>query len=128
MSTERVDYVIHGMKFPFRTIFPQCGSDYEREQAIVEKYAPYEDNCYQSEVIELDGLTIVSDGMNCEYVVIGKVIQKALIDNGGGLEIMDACTLPQLDSVVLQYRIEMLVGKEAFEQGEMGTWVFTHWR
>ena len=129
MSIGRVDYVIVGMKFPFKAIFPDCQNDSETEQYL-DKYDLYLDDYYKEAITEHDGLTLVADGMNGKYVIIGKVLRKATIDQG--IDIINTAEempVEEFGPIALAIRklVRKLVGDTVDQQGTMGMWVFTHW-
>ena len=121
MGTVRTHYVMLGAKLPFDII--------DREEDY-EKFDAYEDNGYRPEIKEHNGLTMVTDGMNGEYVFIGKVLKKAL--DHEGLEVTDCLAFSQREMNVLENLIRSEFWEEfgeEFKDRDIGlsVWAFTHW-
>ena len=69
MSIQRNRYIIIGCKYNYKE-FNEKYNDYE-------KYvSPYLDSSFDEKIIEHNGLSMIYDGMNGEYVYIGKIIKK----------------------------------------------------
>lgn len=66
MSSQCNTYVIIGAKFPYDTF---------SDDAIRERMEPYYDSAFKG-IHHHDGLCVLRDGMNGEYVIIGKVLAK----------------------------------------------------
>jgi len=111
MGVQRTHYVMLAAKLPFDTF------DFDKDY---KKYHQYEDNGYEFKVTEHNGLTIISDGMNGEYVFIGKVIKKVLEYDA---LVPTNCSVfsPEeryiiADSIKIEFGIEVVVD----------VWAFTH--
>jgi len=117
MGTDRTDYVMLAVKFPYETVA------YDEDK--YDKYLDlYEDNGYRSEIKEHDGLTMVSDGMSGEYAFVGKVLAKAVEEEGEGLPITD-CSIVK-NSIEMQEKISNIFGVDKAHI-DIKIWVFTHW-
>lgn len=69
MSIQRNRYIIIGCKYNYKE-FNEKYNDYE-------KYvSPYLDSSFDEKIIEHNGLSMIYDGMNGQYVYIGKIIEK----------------------------------------------------
>lgn len=72
MGVRRTDYVVLGSKFDYKEFKRLINGDLDGD-GIEE----YEDNPYSEKIGGKKGITFISDGMNGEYVVIGKVLIKS---------------------------------------------------
>ena len=72
MGTERVDYIILGMKFDYKTFMVIHEGD---------NFDEWEDNPYREEITTNDRHIVLIDGMNGQYVIAGLIIAKS-IDSG----------------------------------------------
>ena len=122
MGVERTHYIMLGVKFPFNII----DHDNLLDDGYYEKYEVYEDNGYEEEITEHCGLTMVSDGMNGEYIFIGKVIQKKL--DHEGFKPTDCLQFSQNEMKLLEHLIKSKFEEEAKDMDiKVSVWVFTHW-
>lgn len=67
MSVNTNQYIILGVKIPYLI---------DREGSLYDKVREYDDNGYKP-VHRKDGLTAILDGMNGNYIFIGKVIVRS---------------------------------------------------
>lgn len=65
MSVSTNQYLILGVKLP-----------YERETSY-EDFEPYIDNGYKPDIIHKNGLACIYDGMNGNYIMLGRIIEKS---------------------------------------------------
>ena len=113
MGTERRDYIMLGAKLPYEAIDAN-------EQELLDAYW---DNAYEDEVKEHGGITMVADGMNGHYVILGKVLMKGLED--GGFEMTEVLA-PDLNMVqLIAARVQDILKLD--EPPEVKTWVFSHY-
>ena len=131
MGSEVVHYVVLGVsindKAEVKKFFGLTEGQYELMDA-------YHDNTYQEGITPTaSGIHIISDGMNGDYVVVGKILQKAIYN---GLKLMEIPTSHQdgTDEFIQQYR-DIYPEIEKLDQG-LGTKfggmyakviVFSHW-
>jgi hypothetical protein len=125
MSISQTHYVILGIKYDFDEAKRNLG-DEVFDNDIVNNY---EDDVYEEKITEKNGLTVVSDGMNGEYFVIGKVLVKAsLVD---GIE-MTSIPIQHSGQVTEQTRKIMRDIEKCFPQLnpdplDVKIYIFTHW-
>lgn len=105
MGIARTDYVMLAARLEYGTL------DYD----VIEDYM---DNTYSNEVTIHKGLTVISDGMNGEYLFIGKVLAKS-VDDG----IPPMCPTPE-GSGEIRKKIKDQFG---IVYASVSVWVFTHW-
>jgi len=113
MGTTRTDYVMLAVKLPFDAIDPELDILYE-----------YNDNGYEQKVTKHNGLTSVSDGMNGEYIFIGRVIAKVIESSGEGLPIVDCLDYSPEEAEQIRYRMKDLFGIDA---PPASVYAFSHW-
>ncbi len=84
MSVAINQYIIYGIKFEYQEIKDSLKKIYGEEQGI-QKYEEMcdllNDNGYKKEIGEYAGLSLISDGMNGKYEVLGKVYEKTTQGN-----------------------------------------------
>lgn len=80
-------YVVAGVKLHYKEAFPNSDSDSDSE-----RFDEYFDNAYSDEIINKNDISIIADGMNGDYVVVGKIIAKAVAEHGDGLP-MTCCDM-----------------------------------
>ncbi len=103
MGVERTHYVIVGVRFKYDDVAER--PDFEELQDEME------DNGYKVEITEKNGLTMVSDGMNGEYVVIGRVLAKAIDSDGLDFTICECCEASRQDIMhAVHSRLSPLTG------------------
>lgn len=77
MSVQETTYIVLGVKLPF---------DYFSEEEREALYGgEYTDNVHQKAIGNKDGITVILDGMNGDYIVVGKVLVKARHHDGDGV-------------------------------------------
>lgn len=113
MGTSVTHYVLLGAKFNYKEIKNNPNFDNWCEADDLD------DNPYQNTF--KDGIVIIVDGMNGEYVFIGKVLAKAT-ERGGGLPITK-CDISDVDKQDVQDYIRGRCGLTV--RAEL--WVFSHW-
>lgn len=87
MSTQVNTYVMFGCLLDYDELKAKNGG------SIWDKIEPYTDNAFKPEFNPQDGLTVLYDGANGEYVAIGHVVAKT--ENWQGFR--KPITLPSLD-------------------------------
>jgi hypothetical protein len=113
MSTQLNHYVLFGQRFAFdelETLIPS------------ENQEPYFDSAFEG-VHHRDGLCIVSDGMNCEYAFVGRVLAKTNDHEGLEEPVEVALTQPLIEEVA--GAITKLLG---VSEPRLGTFVVSHYR
>jgi hypothetical protein len=109
MGVQRTDYIMVGVKLSYT----------EEWADKVEDYTNYSRN---SERIKTSGLTAVTDGMNGEYIFIGKVLHTDSIDNG--FPVFDCSEIRTKDIKETQKKIFKYFN---MENAPVKLYVFTHW-
>lgn len=122
MGTDRTDYVIVGAKLPFGVI--------EDSDEGYDKMSRYEDNGYKQDIEEYNGLSAISDGMCGNYMFVGKILAKAIEENGGGLPIVD-CEVDQykkdgIKEAILKHWGHLLNDEEKVNL-RISVYAFTHY-
>lgn len=77
MSVQETTYIVLGVRLPFDYF-----SEEEREALYGGKYT---DNVHKRDIGNHNGITVILDGKNGEYCVIGKVLVKARHTEGDGV-------------------------------------------
>jgi hypothetical protein len=116
MGVARTDYVIYGVNVPFNTVS-------EDEDQYDEWLDEYEDNGYEQEIKRGElGLTMVSDGMNGDYAIIGFVMAKAL--QYDGLPMTDCYReFKENEKTFIKDAIKIKFG---IDSQELKVWAFSH--
>ncbi len=112
MSVSRTDYVMLGIKYNNSEQFWKSVKQHD----FMDK-DEFFDDCYDD---RFEGITIVEDGMNGEYVVVGKVLAQG--EDGEGIQ-MTPCLKMRSDEYVLQKALDKAFGIS----GNIQIWAFTHW-
>ena len=112
MGVEANTYVLFGVKLPFE--------DY-RSDEWYDKMTPYRDSAFKKVDNSLP-LNIVDDGMNGDYVFVGKVLART--DIYGDIEPTEI-SVPNKQEI--EEKIEELLGIKTSDS-EYKLWVFTHHR
>lgn len=77
MSTQINSYIVLGVSIKYdefnKHIQPLCSNEFEAHETFV---SPYYDSAFEIEAGSHDGLTVLYDGRDGEYVVIGEVLHK----------------------------------------------------
>jgi hypothetical protein len=76
MSTNVNTYIMRGMLLPYKKGMT------DEERAILEEYM---DSARSPNTNPKDGLTVLLDGMNGQYIAVGHVLAKTM--NGGGFDV-----------------------------------------
>ena len=97
MGVDMTHYVVLGVKVPFKDIGTEKWDMLEA----------YEDNGYEKIPTIKDGLTLVSDGMNGEYAVMGMVLAKGMEEDG--LE-MTECRCDEALATVIGHKVCQVLG------------------
>lgn len=104
MGVSRCDYIIIGVRKDF-------------DDVSVEDYADLDDNQYDND-FDPEKIYMIADGMNGNYVLFGRILQKS--PDGEGLELVRADDLDD-DKVAVANQL-----KEMKISGEVGIWVVSH--
>lgn len=103
MSTQTNTYAVIGAILPYDLV---GGDNYD-------KFEPYFDSAFEG-IHHHDGICIISDGMNGDYAVVGKVLAKS--DEYGHLEkpvVFDP--IPNDENLALKQKIEALFPDQSVE-------------
>lgn len=116
MSVQSNTYLLVGVKLAYDAFTSEQRNNME----------PYEDSAFEG-IHHHNGLCAIVDGMNGEYVFIGRVLAKSGDQNGnyGFNQPLDTADLaiPVMDEV-----IEALDTWFGIQVCDVGTWLFTHYR
>lgn len=105
MGAERTDYVMLAARLEYGTL----------DNDVIEEYI---DNAYSNKVTIHKGLTVINDGMNGDYLFIGKVLAKS--DEDGFLPM---CPTPEGSSEIKK----MIQDQFGIVLALVSVWVFSHW-
>lgn len=84
MSVQCNTYVMIGAMFSYDELKAKFSSDKDDdEDSFYERFDPYTDNAFKG-ISGKDGITVLFDGMNGDYIAIGKVLAKS--ENHQGLQ------------------------------------------
>ena len=78
MSVYQTHYAVLGMKFSIKKLQKEL----ECEDIYQSLFKSYEDDGHTEKVHSKNGLTSIFDGMNGDYVIIGKVLAKGTWETG----------------------------------------------
>jgi len=118
MGTSATHYVVYGIAITDKVVSQildlDCG--------VLDQYY---DNPYKSEVTNGNDIHIICDGMSGEYVVIGKIVSKAIESEGFDLKVLK----PEEDSLDIYKKIREIESKfgVTFNTDKIGFIIFTHW-
>lgn len=112
MSVNTNQYIMLGVNLPFIT---------ETEKG--EKIEPYHDNDYKKTVHEKDGLTVVSDGVNGDFTMVGKVLERSNLNETLDGPIKLLTVSPALKRQVAK-KISSLF---SIKNPDVQLWFFTHY-
>lgn len=109
MSVRRNDYVVVGVKLPWSDdVYGLLENDHY-------------DNGYKPEITEHNGLTMIADGMDGKYIIVGKVLAKS----------MDYDGLPMTEcraTDIMRCKVKTAVRETLnIDDPEVRVWAFTHW-
>lgn len=117
MSVRTNQYLIQGVKLP-----------YNSHQSRYDDYEPYFDDGRSLVIKPYKGLNVIFDGMNGKFIIIGRIIVKAVIDES----IAGPIKIPEIDSNTADM-IANLINVSFpdpdinFEAVDIGTWIVTHY-
>ena len=81
MSVQINQYIMLGVRFDWDEFYGQCVKQFQVvEDDVYDSVEKYRDSAYDG-IVEHNGLSVIDDGMNCDYVIVGKVIEKTLEDD-----------------------------------------------
>lgn len=115
MGVVQTHYIIVGLRLPF--------PDEDEDEDEDEKWSGYSDNGYIDEIGHVKGISIISDGMNGEYFLIGRIISKGVAEHGDGLDLTD-CSVTEN----MQTSIHFDLTKLGFDcaVSDIKAWALTH--
>lgn len=122
MSVRTNQYIMYGIKLPFKKIFD--------EEVWSERTELYRDNGYKPEIKHYKGLSIVSDGMNGQWEFLGRIIAKSEIDqNLDGPYRFELCPpeTAELIAALINTQFEELCSEQDIEASDIETYFFTHY-
>ena len=124
MSVQQNSYIVVGAKFPF----PQFGEDYDAEEAWHDKCEPYLDSPFKSAIVEHNGLSVFKDGMNGNWVIIGKCLAKTgNYDGFGDVVHLDGAVQEAIDGE-WDGIASLITDKFGYVDPDISLMVFTHYR
>ena len=124
MSVQVNQYLCYGFYLPFKEarqfLIEKMGEDKYEEVA-----AHYDDNAFKKDIVEINGCSMIEDGMNGKYTFFGKIFQKS--DN---YEHIQTCEMPKVgkkikDNVLKEFK--SLFG-DNFSDFDAKIMLITHYR
>jgi hypothetical protein len=94
MSVQMNQYLGYGYLLPYkdsRKVLEEKHSE-DRMEAIFDKY---HDSAFKKEMVEVDGCSMIVDGMNGKYIFFGKVFNKSEVH-----EPLDTTTMPKVSTKI----------------------------
>ena len=130
MGTELMNYAILGVKLPY----PEMADDNEDAQ---EKCEEYFDSAYNTDIEGKNGINVIFDGMNGQYVFAGQILEK-WNESSGGLEptdferVYDFYSLRESIAAALDLAFGpngsiSVLSKKEITVDDISLWVFSHW-
>lgn len=123
MGADQCHYVIVGAKFTWEEFDEAAKEVFGDNWSIA--FDEYDDNAYSEHVTSCGGVTMVRDGMDCQYIVMGLCYHKA--SEFDGLEMIDC-----IDAMGYMHEAEEKIAAVFEKKGmhlpfRVGVWAFTHW-
>lgn len=123
MSVRTNQYIMHGIKLPYKQKFDQ--------EVWSERLEPYLDNGYEPEIKHHNGLAAVADGRNGQWIFIGRIIAKSEIDfHIDGPYSFEQCSteIAEMIASLINTNFEELTSDGIeFEAIDIRTYFFTHY-
>lgn len=128
MSVQTNQYVMVGVQLPFRTKFAQkpediSEEDWNQEDAEYELLDPYMDSAFKG-IHHYNGLCVISDGMNGEYTMIGRVLEKSEV----GQFLDGVFCLSDEQKLIVDITKELIEAQFGIEDPDVKIMFFTHYR
>lgn len=94
------------------------------EDGAEEIFDKYYDSAYDKKIIEIEGFSIIQDGMNGEYIFFGKIYKKSRVH-----EPLSTTTMPKVTAKVKKQLVEQCIKLfgDTFEV-KSETILLTHYR
>lgn len=94
MSVQMNQYLCYGYMLPYKESEKALEAKYT-EDKIEEIFDEYHDSAFKKEIQEVNGCSLISDGMNGKYNFFGKIYQKSKV-----YEPLDTTTMPKVTAKV----------------------------
>lgn len=133
MGTSMMNYVLLGIKLPY----PNSNFNeelYEDGDEVFEACENYMDNPYESRISSKDGISVIFDGMNGQYVFAGRIFEKGN-ESTGGIE-PTICDADYDYKEIVAGALNLMFGPEGsvarltdkdITVDDIHVWVFSHW-
>ena len=118
MGTEQVHYIMLAARFDCDML----------DDDSYEIMSAYDDNPYSQDIIEFNGISSVYDGMNGNYLFVGKILTKG--NQFEGLPVVECIVSDEeklkVKEAILRYWGHLL-NKNTKNSLNISIYVFTHW-
>lgn len=133
MGTVANQYLLLGVKLAYDAVLPALEHKIEKENLNREDYddirfnflEPYMDNGYQEAVKHHNGLFVINDGMNGEYLFIGRLIAKT--KPGRMLDGIFDLNNTEEKETIKQIVTELIQAQFGIENQPVGLWLIAHY-
>ncbi len=125
MSVQINQYYGYGYYLPFKEAREHLTQKYGEEK-YEEISDEYHDSAFKSDIKEVNGCSMIEDGMNGKYIFFGKLFEKAA--NGEYLETILIKKTKKHVKLLVDYEFKKLFGEDSFNDYEPTTILLTHYR
>jgi hypothetical protein len=94
MSVQMNQYLAYGYLLPYEESEKTLKTKYSEDQ-IEELFENYHDSAFDKEIVEINGCSLISDGMNGEYNFFGKILKKSDV-----YEPMETIVIPKVSGKI----------------------------
>lgn len=112
MSVQVNTYIAFGAMMPFSTL----------NEDEYDTYEPYMDSAFKG-IHHHNGLCVIRDGMNGEYVFIGRVLAKSRVH-----EHFDQAMTPEVTPTEMELIGNLIASQFDIAKPEVKLWIFSHYR
>ena len=126
MGTELMNYILAGVKFKM--------PEGEEAEIAYEALEDYIDSVYDDDIKSKNGISVIYDGMNGEYIFAGNILEKGN-ESTGGLDIT-ICEISHSTKEILAAALDLAFGpkgsvapltNDEITIADVKIWAFTHW-
>ncbi len=103
MSVQMNQYLVYGYMLPFKESEKGLKEKYSAEE-IDDIFDKYHDSAFDKEILEVDGCSLISDGMSGEYNFFGKVFAKSKV-----YEAIETSAMPKVTPKIKKNVEEQLI-------------------
>lgn len=125
MSVQMNQYLCYGYLLDYgkaREIMNVKHSE-EVAEEILDKYF---DSAFEKEIVEVDGCSLILDGMDGEYIFFGKIFYKSKV-----YEPLQTVSIPKVSSKIkknIEDQLQKIFGEEVRNDNKPGVILLTHYR